>query len=489
MTRRAGVLLSVSSLPGNYGIGDFGNEAYQFIDMLKQANFKLWQILPLNPVGYGNSPYQPYSSYAGDELYISLDKLVEDGLLMEDEIEAYGAQSSSIDYEKVRAYKGTYLKKAFDRCMNEGICRDDFHYFKEKHPWLFPYAAFITLKKENNLKCWLEWPEEHKTWIDNYQYDIEQHRPQLKFEMFQQYLFYKQWFALKEYANINGIEILGDIPIYVGIDSADVWCNKKNFLLDDKSHPTFIAGVPPDYFSETGQRWGNPLYDWDYLEKNHFQFWIDRLTWNSQLFDIIRIDHFRAFDTYWKIPVSCETAIEGEWVEAPGYALFDEIYKQLPDIKIVAEDLGDLREEVLILRDHYGLSGMKIVQFELDPYENNNNFKEKKNTIVYTGTHDNQTLVGWYKALTPYQKRKICAKFKQYKERTCCERILHSCFDSIADLVILPMQDLLHYGDETRMNTPGTIGSPNWEWKLTSLEPFEKQLTVYKKLIQSSKRS
>lgn len=488
MTRRTGVLLPVCALPGKHGIGDFGTEAYAFVDMISKAKFKLWQILPLNPVGYGDSPYQPYSSYAGDEIYISLDKLVEDGLLNEDEIETVENISDKIDYQTVRTFKTKYIKMAHERCMQGGELRDDFHYFKEKHPWLFPYAAFITFKKLNDLKCWLEWPEEHKTWIDNFQYDIEQHRPQLELEMFTQYLFYRQWFALKQYANDKGIEILGDIPIYVGIDSCDVWCNKCNFLLDDKSHPTFIAGVPPDYFSATGQRWGNPIYDWEYLQEHDFRFWIDRLTWSQFLFDVIRIDHFRAFDTYWKIPASCPTAIEGEWVEAPGYALFDEIYRQLPDIRIVAEDLGDLRDEVLELRDAYNLSGMKIVQFELDPYETNNDFKEKQNTIVYTGTHDNQTLNGWYKGLTAYQKRKISAQFKSYKERNCCDRIIHSCFDSIADLIVLPVQDLLGLGDEARLNTPGTIGAPNWQWKMTSLSDLEKVLPKYTKLIKASKR-
>lgn len=488
MTRRAGILAPVSTLGGAHGIGDFGKSAYEFVDLINKAGFKVWQILPLNPVGYGNSPYQPYSSYAGDEIYISLELLVEWGLLKSEEIDEYLEEGSSIDYPKVRSFKETYLHMAFERCMETGIERDGFHYFKEKHPWLFNYAAFITLKKKHDLKCWLEWPVEEQEWPDTYQYDIEQHRSQLEYEMFVQYVFYRQWFDLKKYANEAGIEIVGDIPIYVGIDSADVWTNKKCFLLDEKYNPTYVAGVPPDYFSKTGQRWGNPIYDWEYLKETDFQFWIDRLIWSTFLFDIVRIDHFRGFDTYWKIPVSCPTAEIGEWVEAPGYELFDMINKKIPDIHIVAEDLGDLREEVFELRDHYGLSGMKIVQFELDPYESNNDFKETQNTIVYTGTHDNQTLVGWYKNLSSYQKRKISQKFKKYKERKCTDRIIHAVFNSVADLVIFPVQDLLALDDAARINTPGTVGSPNWEWRLTSFDELKTVLPVYKKLIQKSKR-
>ena len=488
MTRCAGVLAPVFTLCGKHGIGDFGRQSYEFVDILKKNGFKVWQILPLNPVGYGNSPYQPYSSYAGDEIYISLDTLVDWGLLEKDEIEEYIGNTDSIDYSKVRDFKKKYLERAYDKCMSSGIKRDEFHCFKEKHPWLFYYAAFITLKKENGMISWLKWPKEQQEWPDNYAYDIEQHRSHIEYEMFVQFVFYMQWFKLKEYAHSKGIKILGDIPIYVGIDSADVWCNKKCFLLDEKYNPTYVAGVPPDYFSKTGQRWGNPIYDWDYLKKHDFQFWIDRLIWSTYLFDIVRIDHFRGFDTYWKIPSSCPTAEIGEWVLAPGYELFDMIYKKIPDIKIIAEDLGDLRPEVLELRDHYHLSGMKIVQFELDPYETNNNFKEKKNTIVYTGTHDNQTLVGWYKSLSPYQKKKISMRFKAYKERRCTDRIIHAVFNSVADLVIFPIQDLLGLDDKARINTPGTVGSPNWEWRLESYDSLNKKLADYRKIVVKSKR-
>ena len=487
MAREAGILAPVSTLVSDHGIGDFGKYTYDFIDHIKETGFKTWQILPLNSAGYGNSPYQPYSSYAGDRVYISLDTLVEWNLLKAEDIKPY-EPSNLIDFEAVRAYKEIYLKRAFDCCMETGIYRDGFHYFKENHPWVFDWAVFITFKKLNDGNCWNEWPEDQKNWIGTYRYNVEMHRPLLEYEMFVQYIFYEQWFRLKKYANDQGIKILGDIPIYVGIDSCDVWCHKDCFLLDPDGNPSFVAGVPPDYFSPTGQRWGNPIYNWDVLEKTNFQFWINRLAWSQSLFDIVRIDHFRGFDTYWKIPSSCPTAEMGEWLEAPGYALFDEVYKQLPNIEIVAEDLGDLREEVLELRDHYHLSGMKIVQFELDPYGTNTDFHEKENTIVYTGTHDNETLVGWYGNLTSYQKRLLAKRFMKYKERKCTDRILHAVFDCLADRVIIPIQDILGLGNEARLNTPGTVGSPNWQWHLLDFDAFYRQLPRFKTWIEESKR-
>lgn len=486
MSRRAGILSPVSSLAGKYGIGDFGQVAYDFVDVMASANFHMWQILPLNPVGYGNSPYQPYSSYAGDEIYISLEKLKEIGLLQK--IKAYGISTNAVAYDEVRKFKTVYLKKAYIAFQKNAKLQEEYEQFINTASWLESYAIFITLKKANDLKCWLEWPKRHKTWVNNQDFDISIYAEEIAYEKFIQFIFYKQWFELKTYANTNGIEILGDIPIYVGIDSADVWMNQECFLLTKKGDPKFIAGVPPDYFSETGQRWGNPIYDWEYLASTKFKFWIDRLSWNNAMYDVIRIDHFRAFDTYWRIPASCPTAMEGKWMEAPGYDLFDEIYEQLPNIKIVAEDLGDLRPQVLELRDYYHLSGMKIVQFELDPNETNNDFEETQSTIVYTGTHDNQTIKGWYQALSPTQKRKIAKAFPNKDAGDVVDRIISSCFDSKADLVVFPVQDLLKLDDRARINTPGTIGTPNWEWKMKSLTPLKKVVEKYKKIICASER-
>ncbi|WP_249028636.1 4-alpha-glucanotransferase [Tannockella kyphosi] len=468
--KNLGILAPVFSLVGRQGIGDFGKEAYEFVDVLAKNKVSIWQILPMNPVGYGNSPYQPYSSYAGDEVYISGQGLYEMGLINS---LPRKITTDHVDYEAVRNIKQRMLKRAYIAFLQREDLQDDYNQFVKETSWLETYANFITLKKYNYLSCWLEWPKKHKEWIEKKEYDIEKHRETIEYEKFIQYMFYKQWFALKEYANAKGIQIVGDIPIYVGIDSADVWANKNTFLLDEHHYPTFIAGVPPDYFSATGQRWGNPLYDWDYLEENNFQFWIERLAWSSKLFDQIRIDHFRGFDTYWKIPASSPTAILGSWHEAPGYALFDTIKEQLPTISIVAEDLGLLRQEVLDLRDHYHLPGMEIIQFVLDLDSEEIRKEEKRNVYVYSGTHDNNTLLGFLEECTEKQRKNLEKQYKDYNGKTIYDKIMNSLLHSLQDTVIFPLQDVLCLNQETRLNTPGTVGAPNWQWKLKELNSFE----------------
>ena len=305
--RQAGILMPVASLPSSYGVGDFGKEAYAFADHIRRMGFSVWQILPLNPLGYGNSPYQPYSSYAGDPIYISLEKLAEDGLL--DEVpKEFNKDSDHIDYEAVRSYKDEYLRKAFKKF-------DPDESYKEfaTQEWVYQYGVFYMLKWKNDRKCWLDWKEEDKLWMTNKSREFTaEEEEEILFQMFLQYTFYCQWMELKGYVNSLGIKVMGDVPFYVGIDSLDVWANSKCFLLDENFRPTYIAGVPPDYFSPTGQRWGNPIYDWEYLKETDYKFWMERIGYNQTLFDIVRIDHFRAFDTYWKIPASCPTAIEGE---------------------------------------------------------------------------------------------------------------------------------------------------------------------------------
>ncbi len=470
--RRAGVLMPVASLPSDCGAGSFGEQSYSFVDKLAAMGMSLWQILPLNPLGYGNSPYQPYSSFAGDELYIDIALLEKEGYITDSRIsfQATGV-NDKIDYEATRAYKEPYLREAYKTFCQREEESSAFAEFK-KMSWVYPYAVFIALKKQNQMKCWNEWPKEQQDWILNQAYDISHLEKEIGYQIFLQYQFRKQWLELKAYANGKGIDIMGDIPIYVGIDSVDVWSCRDNFLLDAQGKPSFVAGVPPDYFSATGQRWGNPIYHWDYLEKNGFCFWIDRLSYSSQLYDIIRIDHFRAFDTYWKIPASCDTAVEGEWVEAPGYALFDTIFAKLPNIKIVAEDLGDLRPEVLELRDHYDFMGMNVLEFTLldgVPIEHQ---------LVYTGTHDNQTVLGWYQSCDKKMRRRVCRKLWRYGApgTSINYRLLHYMFRSPAKLAIVPLMDILELDDTARLNTPGTVGSPNWEWRLSdikTLAPFE----------------
>lgn len=482
--REAGILLPLSSLPSDYGIGDMGKYSYEFIDLLEKGGFRIWQILPLNPLGYGNSPYQPYSSFAGDEIYISLDELVHDGLLKK-KPPKFRKNSDAIDYEKVREYKTPYIKEAFNNFKP-----DSGYEAFIKNDWVYLYGIFLTLKKKNGLKCWNEWEEEQKEWIKTKEFDISIYEAEIQYEIFVQYLFYKQWMKVKNYANEKGIQIMGDIPFYVGIDSLDVWSNQECFLLGADGKPEFIAGVPPDYFSATGQRWGNPIYDWDYLKEQDYQFWLDRISYNSKLFDIIRIDHFRAFDTYWKIPASCETAIEGEWLLAPGYEVFDRILENFPDVQIIAEDLGDLREEVHVLKNHYGLKGMKIVQFTFDPNENNNNFDDIENMVIYTGSHDNQTIKGWYQSQPKSIQEKIKKSLRKlgYTDRQISKRFVGLTLDSIAMMAVLPLQDVIDLDDRGRINTPGTLGSPNWEWKLIDFKKFERQIDFLREKNIASKR-
>lgn len=478
--KKVGILMPVASLPSNHGVGDFGKYSYEFIDLMSEAGMNIWQILPLNPLGFGNSPYQPYSSYAGDELYISLDFLVRDGLL--DEVEPYHKNKKSIDYIRVRNYKNKYLKQAF-RKFKPNDAYDSFM----KQDWVYEYAVYLTLKKQNHLICWNEWPVEQQNWILDRQYDLNHLTEDISYEMFVQFEFYKQWMDLKKYANQKGIEIMGDIPIYVGIDSLDVWSNQKCFLLGADNKPSFVAGVPPDYFSKTGQRWGNPIYDWDYIKDTNFEFWINRLNYCNKMFDIVRIDHFRAFDTYWKIPASCPTAEEGEWVEAPGYALFDEVFHQIKDINIVVEDLGDLRPEVLELRDHYNFKGMRIVQFNFNPDEEENSvYDHVEHLILYTGTHDNQTMRGWYKEQPAHIKKRVRKNLKRYGCSTgpISWKFVEFTYKQNSYMSIVPMQDIIDLGDEGRINTPGTLGSPNWEWRMNHLKLFEDRVPELKNLLK-----
>ena len=469
--REAGILLPLASLPNEFGIGDFGGSAYQFIDCIAAAGVQIWQILPLNPLGYGNSPYQPFSSYAGDDIYISLEKLCEYGLLTEEEKYEVPA-SDRILYEVVRKKKEPCFRIAYSRFQKD----DGYTKFIEKEPWVRDYAVFCTCKKKYGYSCWTEWPETAETELDE---------DEICFEMFLQYMFIKQWRELKSYANAKGIHIMGDVPFYVGLDSLDVWKNKENFQLDPQGYPIAVAGVPPDYFSATGQRWGNPIYDWDYLKDHEYQFWIDRIGYNQKLFDIIRIDHFRAFDTFWKIPASCPTAIEGEWIEAPGYEVIDTLRAKIDGLNLVAEDLGELRPEVLQLKDHYHLKGMKILVFSIETggkyaYDS---FHDVENMIIYTGTHDNDTLMQWYEGLSVAARRKVRRFLKRegIKQGSVKDRLLTYTLRSKAEYAILPMADLLGLGAEGHINTPGTVGSPNWEWRMPDFGQAKEELRKYRR--------
>lgn len=479
--KRTGVLLAVSSLPTPHGVGDLGQSAMDWIDILAENGVTIWQILPLNPTGYGNSPYQPYSSRAGDELYISLETLAKEGLLTE-EFPTEGNESPRVEYEAVRAVKDAWLKKAYDAFTPNA----EFEAFAEQE-WVRDYCVFRAMKKANSSRCWLEWPKEQRDWPENRRELSPELEAEARYQAFLQYEFLKQWNAVREYAHGKNIQIMGDVPFYVGIDSVDVWAARDNFLLDSEGYPTYIAGVPPDYFSATGQRWGNPIYDWEKLEKDDFAFWVERIGYSQKLFDIIRIDHFRAFDTFWKIPASCPTAIEGNWIEAPGYAVLDTLYEKIPGLQLVAEDLGDLRPEVLTLRDHYHLKGMKVQQFTLNTKSKRVYDREptRENLILYTGTHDNDTLRGWYDALSTAEKRKLRRWLKQQgcTRGNAVERMTQLVLQSCAEYAILPAQDVMELTNAARMNTPGTVGSPNWEWRLTGFDSVEACLRRLRPLI------
>ena len=470
--RKAGILMPVASLPGRHGCGTFGKEAYDFVKMMHQSGLGIWQLLPLNPLGYGNSPYQPYSSYAVDELYISLDVLAQQGLL--EKVPSYHRNDDEIQYEVVRAFHDKYLRLAYQKFE-----MDEAYESFIKQPWVKEYAIFKTFKVANNLRPWNEWEKEQKDYPINQKLDLSKYDDEIAYQMFLQFVLHQQWHALKKYANSLGIQMVGDIPFYVGLDSADVWAHRENFLLDQDGRPTFIAGVPPDYFSATGQRWGNPIYNWDFMKKDKFTFWIERLSYMGKMFDVVRVDHFRAFDTYWKIPADCPTAMEGEWIEAPGYELFDTLFKQYPNLTIVAEDLGDLRPEVLELRDRYKFRGMRIVQFTFDPEGME---EDKTHLLVYTGTHDNDTTYSWYCKQPASLRRKMRQYLWKhgYRKHSFVDDVIDYSLDSNADMVIIPMSDWIHAGNQARLNMPGSVGAPNWMWRMKDLRAFAKRIKQIK---------
>lgn len=469
--RSAGLLLPVSSLPGTMGIGDFGKGTYEFLNKLSRSDVSIWQILPLNPVGYGNSPYQTYSSFAGDEIYISIETLYESlNLPLDVEI----IHSDKVDYELARNLKRKYLLEAYPHFNKDA----DFKKFVKETHWLKEYSEFMVLRKANNYKTWTDW--------DKFKVD----KKEQDFEYFLQYVFYKQWMDLKGYANALGISVMGDLPIYIGHDSHEVYFQRKLFHLDAQGNPTLLAGVPPDYFSDEGQLWGNPIYDWDYHKKTNYKFWVDRLRWNQHLFDTIRLDHFRAFDTYWVIPQGSPTAKNGEWKLGPGHDFFDAIYDQIEDLDIVVEDLGDLRPEVLELRDDYNLMGMQIIQFALQPYEIKRDINMSENILAYTGTHDNQPLGGAVEDMSFLKKLQVRKDLRArgIKDSNLIDRINHYALSLNARLVILPAQDIMRLGKSATMNSPGTVGSPNWEWKLNNLEELGDGLARFKKWIVKTDR-
>ena len=486
--RCAGILFPIASLPGRLGIGDFGASARKFADLLHESGYKIWQILPLNPLGYGHSPYQPFSSYAIEELYIDLDALADRGLI--ERPNDFHKNDKRIAYETVRDYKFPYLIKAFKK-ETAGDYAVLEKWLKEGHEQIRSYGYFMSLKRKNAMASWDNWTKEEKT--------RGKLLPKLKgdeleaywFEIWLQKTLIEQYTLLHEYCNRLGISIIGDVPFYVGYDSCDVYTHDDCFLLDEELKPTFIAGVPPDYFSKTGQRWGNPMYDWDHLEKTDFAFIEERLAENAKLYDIVRLDHFRAFDTYWKIPSSCPTAIEGEWIEAPGYKFFDLFLRKHPDANIIAEDLGDLRPEVLVLRDHYDFPGMNVVEFTFFEYaQQSGKFLDKENMAAYLGTHDNDTMKGYLDKM----EEADLALWKKGMElaNLPTDDLVESSIEFLLSLkakwAILNVYDLLKRGSEARINVPGIVDDVNWTYREPDFAPVEKALKASRALLEKYNR-
>jgi 4-alpha-glucanotransferase len=468
--RSSGILLHPTSLPGKYGIGTLGREAYRFVDFLKEAKQKLWQILPLGPTGYADSPYQCFSSNAGNPLLIDLDLLMEEGLLSKQDIEGLaGFPEGTVDYGRVIEMKYPVLRKASESFFKDASSAQKaaYHAFlKESSAWLPDYSVFMAVKEHFGQKPWYQWTPALKMKDEHAlmpYYGMLNDK--IEFQKFLQFIFFRQWTLLKEYANKNGILIIGDIPLYIAHDSVDSWAHAEIFQFDKEKDPVAVGGVPPDYFSATGQLWGNPLFNWDFLKKQGYKWWIDRIRANQVLFDIIRIDHFRGFAGYWSVPYGEKTAINGKWIPGPGKELFEVIRKELGEVPIIAEDLGVITDDVEDLRDSFSFPGMKILQFAFDSGEANDYLPHNftKNCVVYTGTHDNDTAMGWITSAKPEDKKYMMEYIGKEGDFSCWD-LIRLAWASVADTAVIPMQDLLCLGNEARMNLPGTT-SNNWAWR------------------------
>ena len=464
--RRSGVLLHPTSLPGPYANGVLGEDAYRFVDFLEAVGFSIWQTLPLGPTHGDGSPYQSLSVHAGNPKLIDLQWIVDKGWLEEQDFHHCLADVFG------RAQCILLAFNAFHK-----ICEEDEHdadcvvfaqFIEEQAFWLDDYALYCALKKEHQQKSWLDWPEAIK---NRRKKALDEAKVQLKNEIFyyqfEQYLFFSQWLSLKDYANNKGVYLFGDLPIFVAHDSADVWAQRKFFKLDKQGESEVVAGVPPDYFSATGQRWGNPHYQWDIIEKAKFSWWVERIKTQQYLFDLVRIDHFRGFEASWEIPAEEETAINGQWVKSPGKKLLTALYKAYPDLSLVAEDLGIITAEVDELREEFNLPGMKILQFAFsgeasNPYLPHNH---QVNSVVYTGTHDNDTTLSWIESLNEDEKQNIRQYFN-FPYDPLNQVMMSRTMASVAKLAILPLQDLMNLGEGYRMNTPGTVEG-NWQWRFS----------------------
>lgn len=469
MLRSSGILLHISSLPSPYGIGTLGKEAYRFADFLKAAGQSYWQMLPLGQTSHGDSPYQSFSTFAGNPYFIDLDMLVENGLITAADIagEYWGTNESYVDYGTQYNSRYSVLRKAYINGREKYAA--DLAAFAKSNGWVKDYALFMAVKKHFGMGAPASWTDEdirlHKEEaVEKYS---ELLKDDVEFYSFLQLLFFRQWDKLKEYVNSLGIKIIGDLPIYVALDSADVWASKANFMLDKDGSPSHVAGVPPDYFSENGQLWGNPLYDWDYMKKDGYGWWMRRIEAATRLFDVIRIDHFRGFESYWSIPFGSETAKTGEWLKGPAMDFIGKVKETFPNTPIIAEDLGDLTEDVIKMVEDSGFPGMNILEFAFTPYGDSSYLphNHKANSVCYTGTHDNTTVNDWFAQASEKELAFAKAYLGLTEEEGLNWGMIRGGMASPANLFLAQMQDYLNLPGECRMNTPGTSGK-NWQWRM-----------------------
>jgi 4-alpha-glucanotransferase len=477
-TRRSGILLHPTSLPGPHGIGDLGPAARSWIDTLAAARQGWWQVLPLGPTGFGDSPYQCFSAFAGNPYLVSPDALVADGLLDTADLAGAGFPPARVDFGPVIEFKVRLLRRAWERFGHDASAslRDAFAAFRaSESAWLDDYALFKAIKEERGGASWLGWDAELR---ERHPAALAKARNRLRGasdeHAFRQFLFFRQWHALREHAVARGVRILGDVPIFVSSDSADVWAHPEFFRLDAEHRPAVVAGVPPDYFSATGQLWGNPLYDWDTLRADGFRWWIARLRATLELVDRVRVDHFRGFEAYWEVEAGMPTAAVGRWVPGPGAVLFEALRAAFGALPILAEDLGVITPEVDALREQFGLPGMRVLQFAFGsgPSDRFLPHHYDRHTAVYTGTHDNDTTCGWYATL-PEPEKTFLHRYLGYGTSDAPPagdivwELIRQAWGSVADLAIVPLQDLLELGSEARMNTPAQAGG-NWGWRVTA---------------------